>query len=539
MRKPILLLGAATGGLLTGVVIALTYLGEQVSGLPFVPFDLFDWITRLLPGVFVDRAIGVMVGVINAFHLGPTASTAKSAEQAMGIIFFIIAGAILGLVAAALSRAHAASAGRIGLAMGAVGFLVSWVAESGLGFRQSGLLLTTLWMAILFLGVGALFGRWMSQELLPAQTSSAELAATRRQFLTWLWGSSVAFILATWGFSRINAAASGPATAQGPTSTPLIPNTGGTSGPAASPPLSVLEKRIPSVPGTRPEVTAITDFYRVDINIGVPTTDINTWRLVVDGLVETPLSLTLDQIRKLPSISQYATLSCISNPVGGDLISTAEFTGVPLKTVLAQAGLKQGAAFVNMMAFDGFYESLDMNVAMDERTILAYRMNGIQLLPEHGYPLRIFIPDLYGMKQPKWLSHLIVTDRLGPGYWVDRGWSQTAIVETTSVVDSVKDYNLDTQTNVLPVGGIAYAGDRGISKVEVQVDNSPWAPAELRDPPLSILTWVQWRYNYTYQPGRHVFRVRAYDGTGALQITQSSDPLPNGATGIDSFVADL
>src|SRR5512133_3205333 len=161
-------------------------------------------------------------------------------------------------------------------------------------------------------------------------------------------------------------------------------------------------------------------------------------------------------------------------------------------------------------------------------------MNGQTLPARHGFPLRIYIPNHFGMKQPKWLTGLEVIDHQGTGYWVDRGWNNQAIPPTTSVIDTVDADAYDPQTGLVPVGGIAYAGARGISKVEVQVDNGPWAPAELRTPPLSPLTWVQWRYLWKAQIGQHIFRVRAYDGSGQLQIAQEAPPEPDGATGINS-----
>lgn len=215
------------------------------------------------------------------------------------------------------------------------------------------------------------------------------------------------------------------------------------------------------------------------------------------------------------------------------------WTGVRLKDLLEEAGLRRGVQEIAMEAVDGFYESLPLEEAMDDRTLLVYEMNGEPLPEEHGYPLRIFIPDHYGMKQPKWITRLEAIDHEGAGYWVDRGWSEEAIPKTTSVIDTVAVGEADPGTSLIPVGGIAYAGAGGISKVEIQVDDGPWQEAELRNPPLSPLTWVQWRYEWKPEIGRHTFRVRAYDGTGELQETDPSDPHPNGATGIHSVTENV
>jgi hypothetical protein len=212
---------------------------------------------------------------------------------------------------------------------------------------------------------------------------------------------------------------------------------------------------------------------------------------------------------------------------------------VPFKDILAEAGLKPSVKEIAITSVDGFYESVPLNEAMDDRTLLVYEMNGAPLPTAHGFPLRIYIPNHYGMKQPKWISRMEAIDKEGPGYWVDRGWSPTAIVQTTSVIDNVAVDQKDAQSKTVPVGGIAYAGARGISKVEVQVDNGSWETAELRTPPLGPLTWVQWRYDWNATPGRHDIKVRAYDGQGQLQITDNNPTYPDGATGIYSTTADI
>ena len=290
---------------------------------------------------------------------------------------------------------------------GAVIFLAgALLAEASLGIQQIGFL-GILWIALVLFGWAWVLARMVTDIVLPADQPEAELAASRRRFLAWVWGGSLALALAAIGLSRPRRPAPVPVTSgePGPTQAALA---GQTSGPASSPSEEVLAKRIQPAPGTRAEVTPTESFYRIDINLDIPKTDANAWRLALEGLVNTPLSLSLEQIRAFPATSQMITLSCISNEVGGDLISTGLWTGVPLKTVLAAAGLKPGAAFINIRSFDGFYESLGMAEAMDERTLLVYDMNGAPLPPEHGFPLRIYIPNHYGMKQPKWIEHIEV-----------------------------------------------------------------------------------------------------------------------------------
>ena len=547
-HKNVLLKGLLVGGISAAGIVALFYLGGLLVGLPFVPFDIFDWMARNFPGSIISFFIDNMVRVIHALNIGPTASTAKLTEQLIAILQFLVVGCIFGLAVAGLGLRYPNRIPRIGWVGGAILLAAMLLIETLFGFPQIGPIVSGLWMAILLLGWGWLLGRWTQIELapdLPEQNSSVQ-NNSRRKFLAWIGASSLSLFLVALGVSRLKqtgqaAVAADPSPASG---TPLIPNTdsagvGPTSGPAASPSQNVLAARFAPAQGTRSELTPTRQFYRIDINANTPSTDPQAWRLKLDGMVSTPLSLTLDQVRAYPSQSQVITLSCISNEVGGDLISTGLWTGVPLKTLLTAAGLKPGAAFFNIKSFDNFYESLALAEAMDERTLLVYDMNGAPLSPEHGFPLRIYIPNHFGMKQPKWVEHIQVSDKSGSGFWVDRGWSPTAFVQTTSVIDSVAIGNKDPSTQTVPVGGIAYSGSRGISRVEVQVDNGPWQTAQLRVPSLSPLTWVQWRYDYLYQPGRHFFHVRAYDGDGKLQITDINPTLPSGATGMHTLSADL
>jgi hypothetical protein len=184
-------------------------------------------------------------------------------------------------------------------------------------------------------------------------------------------------------------------------------------------------------------------------------------------------------------------------------------------------------------AADGFFESVTMMDMMDPRTLLVYGMNGETLPVDHGFPLRIYIPNRYGMKQPKWITKITAIDHEGTGYWTDRGWSKTAHPQIVSVIDTVAEDERSPDGRI-PIGGIAWAGDRGIQKVELQFDGGEWIPTILRVPPLSPLTWVQWRYDWEAEPGKHEIRVRATDGTGSMQIETETGVRPEGATGYHS-----
>jgi hypothetical protein len=256
--------------------------------------------------------------------------------------------------------------------------------------------------------------------------------------------------------------------------------------------------------------------------------------LEIKGLVDRAKTMTLSEIKKFPPFSQFVTMSCISNSVGGSLISTAKWTGIRLRDLLAKVGLRPEARELYIEAADGFFESIAMDDLMDPRTLLVYEMNGEPLPYEHGYPLRIYIPDRFGMKQPKWITSMEAIDEQGPGYWVERGWSAVAKARTTSVFDHIAVDSI--QDDLLPMGGIAWAGARGISKVEVQIDEGEWVEAELRQPALSPLTWV---YDWPVLPGQHNARVRSYDGNGQLQVLEEIGRRPDGSTGVDSMVFEV
>lgn len=288
-------------------------------------------------------------------------------------------------------------------------------------------------------------------------------------------------------------------------------------------------------PGTRPELTPLEAHYRIDINLAPVVIDEKTWRLRVEGLVAAPLELTLDELRAYESVDQFVTLSCISNPIGGDLIGTTRWTGVPLVRLLDDWNLDPRASHLRITAADGFFEIIPVaDIRRDERIMLCYAWDGVPLRFRHGFPLRIYIPDRYGMKQPKWIERIEAVDAWEPGYWVVRGWDREARMKATAVIDTVAQEAIVDEGGraLVPVGGIAHAGARGISRVEVRVDDGPWQEARLREP-LSRTTWVLWRFDWPFEPGEHLLTVRCFEGDGTPQISERRPPHPSGATGLD------
>ncbi|MCH8205783.1 MAG: molybdopterin-dependent oxidoreductase [Chloroflexi bacterium] len=280
------------------------------------------------------------------------------------------------------------------------------------------------------------------------------------------------------------------------------------------------------------EVTPNDEFYVVSKNIIDPAVDVDKWRLEVEGLVEEPFVLGYDEAKAMPSIEQFVTLECISNEVGGDLISNALWRGVPLRLFLERAGLKPGVVDVSFRAWDGYEESIPLDLAMEDRVIVAYEMNGEPLRPDHGFPMRLIVPGFFGIKHVKWLTAIKPVDYDFRGYWQERGWTDVPGVKTFSRFDIPR-----TRTEVLgssvTLGGVAFTGVRGVSNVEVSADGGEtWQPADRISEPLSPYTWVIWTKEFTPAlRGELKLRVRATDGSGNVQTAERVDSIPDGASG--------
>jgi len=281
-----------------------------------------------------------------------------------------------------------------------------------------------------------------------------------------------------------------------------------------------------------PEITPNDRFYVVSKNPPGfdPDLDANRWSLEVTGLVARPLKLTYDQIRQFPAVEQFQTLECISNEVGGDLISNARWKGARLRDVLQQAGGPGVKAVkVAFRCADGYTESIPIADALNPTTLLAYEMNGERLPPRHGFPVRLLVPGLFGMKNPKWITRIEVVDYDFQGYWERSGWSDEAVVKTMSKFTTLPR---TAAPGEVPLGGVAYAGDRGVRDVEVSTDGGKtWQKAEVK-PALGPFTWVLWAAIWTPTgPGEYTLKVRARDGGGVVQTAREAPTLPDGASG--------
>jgi len=258
----------------------------------------------------------------------------------------------------------------------------------------------------------------------------------------------------------------------------------------------------------------------------------------VTGLVANPGSYTFDELQQLPSTSRAITLECIANYIGGHLISTAVWQGVTLQTLLEKhGGPLSGAKFAAFYSVDGYNTSLPLDEVLAVDALLAWRMNGTALPQRHGYPLRALIPGRYGEEQPKWLTRVELTDHFVGGLYSDQGWYNGPL-HTISRIDRPVG-NIPFSQGI-EIGGIAFAGNRGIQKVEVSVDGGvTWQQAQLA-PPLSQDSWVFWSYQWApVTPGRYAIVARATDGTGALQTDHKQGTVPDGATGYPSVIVHL
>ena len=282
--------------------------------------------------------------------------------------------------------------------------------------------------------------------------------------------------------------------------------------------------------GLTPYITPNADFYRIDTALRSPRVDASSWSLTLSGLVDNEFSIGYHELLAMDSISVPVTIQCVSNEVGGDLIGNAIWQGVPLVDLLERAGVRSDAEQVVGRSVDGFTAGFPLSDALDGRTaVVAYAMDGEPLPRDHGYPARLVVAGLYGyVSATKWLSSIeLTTWDAFDGYWIPRGWSKLGPIKTASRIDVPSG---SVAAGDITVAGVAWAPGRGISRVELRVDDGDWAECELASS-ASDETWLQWRHTWTATPGSHRLQVRATDGDGETQTMESAPPAPDGASG--------
>ncbi len=532
---------ARTGGVIGFILgvpwLSLSWLGHRWFGLTMPPFALFDMLARALPGGMVTTGLELMIRLLTAAGVGSTAEAAKFIEATLALLLALATMAGMGLLYGWV-RHHQpyTSALPLGMSLGLAAVMLAWWDDWGSG----GVLFGAFWALALGLAWGLTMD-WVHRRLEAARQPDG---TGRRAFLGRLAAAAGGFGLVT----LLGARWFGQADKR-VAELPFSPRRTPTPPPTAD--------GFTLVAGTRNELTPIFDFFRVDINLRSPDArrvseearnqarQLATERgldlpagdywLAIDGMVEQPVVVDLDHILQLERVDQFATLECISNPVGGDLIDTTWFSGARLAEVLKLAGLADGVADIVFHCADGYSESLPLQSALAEDTLLCYAMGGEPLSAEHGFPYRLYTRNRFGLKNPKWIIGIQAVAEDYRGYWQQRGWIESAWVQTEAVIDVVRR----DDEGAVNAGGIAFAGDRGLSLVEVRVDEGEWIEAELNRP-LSQLCWVQWSARLDLpSAGEYLFEVRATDGRGKVQTNEVSDQFPAGATGYHQKRVDL
>jgi len=548
--------GAVIGALVSPVLIALFFIGERFANLPFLPLNFFDWMIRSLPGELITFGIDTMVELIIAVGGGDDLdAAAKLAERAMGIGLFWGLGVVTATIFFwALNQidwddVSYIPGGIYGLAFGiplmALAIPISITSPAPLWLK-------IVWAGLLFLGYGVAVG-W-AYNLLGIGTTTVEAntgnvktdGIDRREFIVRVGGASATLTVVGVGLGNLLGSANSSTTVADAPTTDLAPEAEATA--EAVTEVADADAGLVPAPGTRPEITPVRDHYRIDIlSSGLPSIPAD-YTLPITGLVANEVAWSLDEIMEMPSQSEIITMSCISNRIAGSLISTVKWTGVSFQEILDRVEPSEDAMAIKIIGYDNFDEFLELDmIRNDERIMLAYHFDDEPLPLRNGFPLRIHIPDRYGMKQPKWIRSIEFVDAWEPGYWVRRSWSRDAIVNAVSVIDTVATedtFQDDNGVTYVPIGGMAWAGDRPIVSVEVSIDGGEWQACELREA-LSERAWTIWRYDWAFEEGDHTVQIRAFEAAPEgqsdplLQPTETRGVRPDGATGIHDMEFSL
>lgn len=488
------LAGAAAGALGLGV-------SELVAGLVPGGASLVAAVGQLIIDLQPPGAKDLVVGLFG--------TNDKLALEAAVVLVALLASAALGLVA------------RRSLALAAAGF-------AGFGV----------------LGFAATLGDPLATPLVVGGEAAVAVAAAVAALVLLLRGTPVApeatdpsrryFLLRSGavGAAAVVAGYAGRSLLDRAVTVPT--GTGVTYPPAtlALPSIAPAQDLATAIPGLAAIVTPNGRFYRIDTSLIPPVVDPATWSLRIHGMVDRETTLRLDDLLALPMFEQYVTIACVSNEVGGGLVGNAKWTGIRLREVLEIAGPQTGATQLVGRSIDGWTAGMPTAWVMDQdrEPMIALLMNDAPLPREHGFPARLIIPGLFGyVSATKWLTELeLTTMEAFDGYWVPLGWAKEGPILTQSRIDTPKG---TVAAGRIPIAGMAWAPDRGVSRVEVSIDDA-WHDAELSSP-ISDTTWVQWVYRWDATPGRHTIRVRATDGAGTLQEERVTRPAPDGARGFD------
>ncbi|WP_374152915.1 molybdopterin-dependent oxidoreductase [Pseudarthrobacter sp. WHRI 8279] len=364
----------------------------------------------------------------------------------------------------------------------------------------------------------------------PAAVQAAGAPAARRRFLQVLAGGAVFTAAGGLLAGAWRGAAAIASEARSRVALPV----------PASPAPAIPAAAEAKVDGMQPLVTPNKDFYRIDTALAVPAVDPATWVLRVTGLVDREVELTFAELLAKPLIERHITIACVSNNVGGDLIGNARWLGWPVRELLALAGPRAGADMVLSKSADGWTAGTPLEVLSDGRdALLAVAMNGEPLPLEHGFPVRLVVPGLYGyVSATKWVTELKVTRFADDAaYWTPRGWSERGPIKISSRIDVPRN-GRSVQAGTVLFGGVAWAQHTGIGKVELRLNRGPWQQADLAQG-ISVDTWYQWKLGVELTEGRYEVQVRATDLAGQVQDERSRPVVPDGATGLHTIRVDV
>ncbi len=383
------------------------------------------------------------------------------------------------------------------------------------------------WLAVVPSVVGTISGilllSWLHR-LWYAPNQDLVTGPTRRRLLKGIGGAAVGV-----GLISISGVALGRR------ATPQV--TGTLPGVAA--PLSPVPSGVSlDAPGLSSFVTSNADFYRIDTALSIPRISTDDYRLRIHGMVDRELNLTFADLASRPQVEADITLTCVSNEVGGKLVGNARWQGIRLADLLDEAGVASGADQIVGRSYDDYTCGFPVTALDDGReALVAIGMNGEPLPLEHGFPVRLVVPGLYGyVSATKWLAEIeLTTFDAFDQYWVPRGWANQAPIKTSSRIDTPGPFQ-KVPVGPAAIAGVAWAQTRGIEKVEVQVDGGDWQEAQLADE-LNDTTWRQWVLPWEATPGNHTISVRATDSTGELQTEERAAPMPDGSTGWHTVVA--
>ncbi|MBA2344563.1 MAG: molybdopterin-dependent oxidoreductase [Rubrobacter sp.] len=538
-----------------GAVLAfgLAELAHGLSGaIPSVFVSLVQQVIEKTPGELVTRGIELLGTadipvLVTCMILGALVVAAILGNIAVRSPATAIAGVIIlaGVaVAAALAEPFVAAAPTVVIIAGALA-IGSAVTEMLL--RTAGLRSTK---PVEPAGEdGGAFGIPPTMDVRSREAyAEGGISVGRRSFLM-LGGGALVAGLAALGLGRLlssggAAAASTPKPLKFPAEPKKSTDTGESEGGGGKPqPVEhqTLPKPDPSasldVPGMPDLITPASSFYLIDAAFTSPRVDVNDWKLSVKGAVDNPVQFSYKDLMEMPTRESDITLSCVSNTVGGGLVSNGRWTGVLLSDVLAEAGvtrdnISRASRQLVGRSVDGWTSGFETKLALDGReALVAFGLNGSELPIKHGYPVRLVVPGIYGyVSATKWLSEIELTNWNFDAYWIQRTWSKEGPIKIQSRIDTV-GAGETVSAGTVPIGGVAWAPHRGISKVEVSADGgSSWNEARLASQ-LSDDTWRQYVYDWHAKPGDHTLQVRAADGEGQTQTQNEAPPHPSGATG--------